>query len=77
MPVEFKTVEVARDLETGLYFVTSRGPAYRHLVCEARTISALHKKVARALDTTTSAVELRLGATLRSAPAVKKRRSAR
>jgi hypothetical protein len=76
MPVEFKTVGVTRDLETGLYFVTSRGPAYRRFVCEARTIS-LHKKVARALDTTTSAVELRLGATLRSALAVKERRLAR
>ena len=65
MPVEYRAVKIAFDSEAGLYWVNDFDPAFRHLTCEARTISALHKKVARALSAPISAVELRLLSTPR------------
>ena len=50
MAVEFRPVRCSIDPETGLFWVDD-SLNYPRLVCEARTISALQRKIARLLDT--------------------------
>jgi hypothetical protein len=57
---EFRAIEIGFDLETGVYFANSTDPAYRHLVCEAKSIDALQRKIAKLLDTEPKRIELRL-----------------
>jgi hypothetical protein len=57
---EFRPVAVAFDAEAKLYFVSDRAGAYRHIVAEARTITALQRKIARLLDADPKQIELRL-----------------
>jgi hypothetical protein len=46
MAVEFRPVVVGFDAEAKLYFVSDQDGAYRHIVAEARTTSALQRKIA-------------------------------
>ena len=57
---EFRAVKIACDLEAGLYWVNDPDPAYRQLVCEAKTLDALQRKLARLLDTDAGKIELLL-----------------
>ena len=49
MSMEFRPVRCSIDPETGLFWVDDF-LNYPRLVCEARTISALQRKIARLLD---------------------------
>jgi hypothetical protein len=59
MSMEFRPVRCSIDPETGLFWVDD-SLNYPRLICEARTISALQRKIARLLDTNVKNIELRL-----------------
>jgi hypothetical protein len=50
MAMEFRPVRCSIDSETGLFWVDD-SLNYPRLMCEARTISALQRKIARLFDT--------------------------